>query len=129
MKTLKVPQMKLSIVVPCYNEEEVISELYQRTTNVCKSLIEKYELILVNDGSNDRTWYLIHELAHNDPNVVGVTLTRNYGHQLALSAGLSICNGERIFILDADLQDPPELLPEMMRLMDEGADVVYGKRT
>jgi dolichol-phosphate mannosyltransferase len=121
--------MKLSIVVPCYNEEEVIPELYQRATNVCKSLKEKYELILVNDGSNDRTWYLIYELASNDPNVVGVTLTRNHGHQLALSAGLSICNGERIFIIDADLQDPPELLPEMMRLMDEGADVVYGKRT
>lgn len=120
--------MKLSIVVPCYNEEEVISELYQRATNVCKSLKEKYELILVNDGSNDRTWYLIYELANNDPNVVGVTLTRNHGHQLALSAGLSICAGERIFIIDADLQDPPELLPEMMRLMDEGADVVYGKR-
>ena len=121
--------MKLSIVVPCYNEEEVIPELYQRATNVCKSLKEKYELILVNDGSNDRTWYLIYELASNDPNVVGVTLTRNHGHQLALSAGLSICNGERIFIIDGDLQDPPELLPEMMRLMDEGADVVYGKRT
>jgi polyisoprenyl-phosphate glycosyltransferase len=121
--------MKLSIVVPCYNEEEVISELYQRATRVCKSLKEKYELILVNDGSNDRTWYLIYELANKDSNVVGVTLTRNHGHQLALSAGLSICNGERIFIIDADLQDPPELLPEMMRLMDEGADVVYGKRT
>lgn len=121
--------MKLSIVVPCYNEEEVISELYQRATQVCKSLKEKYELILVNDGSNDRTWYLIYELANKDSNVVGVTLTRNHGHQLALSAGLSICNGERIFIIDADLQDPPELLPEMMRLMDEGADVVYGKRT
>ena len=121
--------MKLSVVVPCYNEEEVISELYQRVTDVCRSLKEKYELILVNDGSNDRTWFLIYELANNDPNVVGITLTRNHGHQLALSAGLSICNGERIFILDSDLQDPPELLPEMMRLMDEGADVVYGKRT
>ena len=121
--------MKLSIVVPCYNEEEVISELYQRVTNVCKSLKKKYELILVNDGSADRTWQLIYELANSDPNVVGVTLTRNHGHQLALSAGLGIANGERIFIIDADLQDPPELLPEMMRLMDEGADVVYGKRT
>jgi dolichol-phosphate mannosyltransferase len=120
--------MKLSIVVPCYNEEDVIPELYRRTTNVCKSLKEEYELILVNDGSNDRTWYLIYELANKDPNVVGLKLTRNHGHQLALSAGLGICSGERIFILDADLQDPPELLPEMMRLMDEGADVVYGKR-
>ena len=105
--------MKLSIVVPCYNEEDVISELYQRVTKVCRSLKEEYELILVNDGSNDRTWYLIYELANKDPNVVGVTLTRNHGHQLALSAGLSVCNGERIFIIDADLQDPPELFLEM----------------
>ena len=121
--------MQLSIVVPCFNEEEVIPELYQRVTRVCKNLKQNYELIFVNDGSNDRTWYLIYELANNDPNVVAVSLSRNHGHQLALSAGLSICSGERIFIIDADLQDPPELLPEMMRLMDEGAEVVYGKRT
>ncbi len=120
--------MDLSIVVPCYNEEEVINVLYQRVSDVCKNLNEKYELILVNDGSKDRTWQLISELASNDPNVVGIKLSRNHGHQLALSAGLSFCSGDCIFILDADLQDPPELLPEMMRLMGEGADVVYGKR-
>ncbi len=121
--------MKISVTVPCYNEEEVIAELYQRATRVCRNLNEDYELVLVDDGSRDKTWQLIYELAGNDPHVVGVALTRNHGHQFALSAGMSVCRGDRIFIIDADLQDPPELLPEMMRLMDNGAEVVYGKRT
>jgi polyisoprenyl-phosphate glycosyltransferase len=124
----KYHECQLSIVVPCYNEDEVIPELYQRITKVCKDLEIKYELILVNDGSTDRTWILISELSSNDSNVLGVSLSRNYGHQIALTAGLSISIGERILIIDADLQDPPELLPEMMRLMDEGADLVYGER-
>jgi polyisoprenyl-phosphate glycosyltransferase len=119
----------LSVVVPCYNEKEVISELYRRLTLVCRSLVEdRYELVLVNDGSADTTWAMLQELAHNDDHVVAVDLSRNYGHQLALSAGLSLARGERILVIDADLQDPPELLPKMMRLMDEGADVVYGQR-
>jgi glycosyltransferase involved in cell wall biosynthesis len=82
----------------------------------------------VNDGSSDATWPLIRALAAGDDHVVGVNLSRNYGHQLALSAGLTICRGRRILIIDADLQDSPELLPEMTRLMDAGADVVYGQR-
>jgi len=85
-------------------------------------------LILVNDGSTDRTWTLINDLAINDSNVLGVSLSRNYGHQIALTAGLAVSTGQRILIIDADLQDPPELLPDMMRLIDEGADLVYGKR-
>ncbi|HWX29704.1 MAG TPA: glycosyltransferase family 2 protein [Steroidobacteraceae bacterium] len=89
---------------------------------------DRYELILVNDGSFDETWVILRELAHNDDRIVAVDLSRNYGHQPALSAGLSLARGERILVIDADLQDPPELLPEMMRLMDEGADVVYGQR-
>jgi dolichol-phosphate mannosyltransferase len=124
----KYNECQLSIVVPCYNEDEVIPDLHQRVTKVCNDLEIKYELILVNDGSTDRTWTLISELASNDSNVLGVSLSRNYGHQIALTAGLSLSTGERILIIDADLQDPPELLPDMMRLMDKGADVVYGKR-
>ena len=89
---------------------------------------DRYELILVNDGSFDETWAILRELAHNDDRIVAVDLSRNHGHQLALSAGLSLARGERILVIDADLQDPPELLPEMMRLMDNGADVVYGQR-
>jgi polyisoprenyl-phosphate glycosyltransferase len=125
------PQLrtKLSVVIPCYNEEAVINELYHRVTQACRSQVgDRYELVLVNDGSFDETWVMLQELAHNDDRIVAVDLSRNHGHQLALSAGLSLARGERILVIDADLQDPPELLPEMMRLMDGGADVVYGQR-
>jgi dolichol-phosphate mannosyltransferase len=119
----------ISVVVPCYNEQSVISELYRRVTLVCRSVVGgDYELILVNDGSSDGTWGIVSGLAQRDDRVVAVDLSRNHGHQLALSAGLSLASGERILVIDADLQDPPELLPEMMRLMDDGADVVYGQR-
>jgi dolichol-phosphate mannosyltransferase len=118
----------LSVVIPCYNEEAVIPELYRRVTQACRCLVGRYELVLVNDGSFDKTWSMLQELAHNDDRIVAVDLSRNHGHQLALSAGLSLARGERILVIDADLQDPPELLPEMMRLMDDGADVVYGQR-
>jgi glycosyltransferase involved in cell wall biosynthesis len=119
----------LSVVVPCYNEEEVVFELHRRVTAVCRALVgNSYELILVNDGSTDRTWALLQTLAGCDGRVVAIDLSRNHGHQLALSAGLSLAQGQRILVIDADLQDPPELLPEMMQLMDDGADVVYGQR-
>src|SRR5262249_19694587 len=87
-----------------------------------------YEIVVVNDGSRDGTWARLREIAACDPHVVAVDLMRNHGHQLALTAGLDVCRGERILVLDADLQDPPELLPDMMRLMDEGAEVVDGQR-
>jgi polyisoprenyl-phosphate glycosyltransferase len=120
---------KLSVVIPCYNEEAVIQELYRRVTRTCRSLVgDSYEVLVVNDGSRDQTWAMLQALAHDDDRIVAVDLSRNYGHQLALSAGLSLARGERILVIDADLQDPPELLPEMMRLMDGGADVVYGQR-
>jgi polyisoprenyl-phosphate glycosyltransferase len=119
----------LSVVIPCYNEEAVIHELYHRVTRACRSQVgDRYELVFVNDGSFDETWAMLQELAHNDDRIVAVDLSRNHGHQLALSAGLSLARGERILVIDADLQDPPELLSEMMRLMDGGADVVYGQR-
>jgi len=119
----------LSVVVPCYDEGAVLLELYRRLSAACRAVAgERYELVLVNDGSQDRTWERILDLARADSAVVGVDLSRHHGHQRALSAGLSLCRGERILIIDADLQDPPELLPHMMKLMDEGADVVYGQR-
>lgn len=121
--------MKLSVVIPCFNEEESIAELHRRVSAVCQSSAgSSYELVLVNDGSRDGTWGLMAQLAQADPCVVAVNLSRNHGHQLALSAGLELSRGDRILILDADLQDPPELLPQMMSRMDEGADVVYGTR-
>ena len=124
-----VSNLTLSVVVPCYNEEESIAELFRRVTGICQSCVnDSYELVLVNDGSSDRTWTILEDLAGQDRHVVAVDLSRNYGHQLALSAGLSLCRGNRVLILDADLQDPPELLGDMMQRMDAGADVVFGQR-
>ena len=118
----------LSVVVPCFNEEQVLPEFLRRMGAVLDNLGVASELVMVDDGSRDRTWALMGEAAAGDPRVVGVRLMRNHGHQLALTAGLSVCRGERVLIIDADLQDPPELLPDMMALMDQGADVVYGQR-
>jgi len=119
----------LSVAIPCFNEAEGLPELHRRVTAACRSVAgADYEIVLVNDGSTDATWEVIRGLAAQDSQLVGIHLSRNHGHQLALSAALSYCRGARILILDADLQDPPELLPEMMQSMDQGADVVYGQR-
>jgi dolichol-phosphate mannosyltransferase len=120
----------LSVVAPCYNEEHCLDELHRRVTAACRDCLQgrPYEIVLVNDGSRDGTWAKIRALAARDDHVVGVSLARNHGHQLALTAGLTVCRGDRTLIIDADLQDPPELLGEMMRAMDDGADVVYGQR-
>jgi dolichol-phosphate mannosyltransferase len=121
--------LQLSVIVPCFNEQEVLENLHQRLSKVCQACAdESYQILLVDDGSSDLTWSLIKRLTQCDPHVVGINLSRNYGHQLALTAGLSLCQGQRVFVIDADLQDPPELLEAMMRKMDQGADVVYGKR-
>ena len=118
----------LSVVAPCYNEEEGLLEFHRRVSDVCRRVGRPYEIVLVNDGSVDRTWERMREVASADPHVVLVDLSRNHGHQLALTAGLSVCRGERVLIIDADLQDPPELLPQMLEMMRQGADVVYGQR-
>lgn len=120
---------RLSIVAPCYNEAGGLAIFHARASACALSQVGgDYEIILVNDGSTDGTLEVMHRLAARDPHVVVVNLSRNHGHQLALSAGLSLARGARVLILDADLQDPPELLGDMMRLMDEGAHVVYGQR-
>jgi glycosyltransferase involved in cell wall biosynthesis len=121
----------LSIVVPCFNEEECLDELHRRLGAAARATAgDDYELVLVNDGSSDKTWPLMQALAAGDAHVMAINLSRNHGHQLALTAGLDLCRGDRIMIIDADLQDPPELLGEMLATMDrEGADVVYGVRT
>jgi len=120
----------LSIVIPCYNEEDCIDELHRRVSVVAREHAGKdYELVLINDGSKDNTWGKMSALAASDPNLVAINLSRNHGHQLALTAGLDLCQGDHILILDADLQDPPELLPEMVQAMySQGADVVYAVR-
>jgi dolichol-phosphate mannosyltransferase len=119
----------LSVVVPCYDEEYGVRELHRRVSSVCQDCVgDAYELLLINDGSRDATWEIMLELSKVDKHIVAVNLSRNHGHQLALSAGLQLCRGDRIFIIDADLQDPPELLPKMMGRMDAGCDVVFGQR-
>jgi dolichol-phosphate mannosyltransferase len=120
----------LSIVVPCFNEEACLSELHQRLSAAARQTAgEDYELVLVNDGSRDGSWGLMQRMAADDPRVVAINLSRNHGHQLALTAGLDLCRGETILIIDADLQDPPELLTAMLEAMrSQQADVVYGVR-
>jgi dolichol-phosphate mannosyltransferase len=113
--------------VPCFDEASGLRELFRRLTTVCGQ-IGHFEVILVNDGSRDGTWNVMLELANMDPRLTLINLSRNHGHQLALTAGLRFARGKRILIIDADLQDPPELLPDMMKLMDNGADVVFGQR-
>lgn len=123
------PSILLSIVVPCFNEEDSLIELERRLRNVCDQVAPgAYEIILVNDGSRDNTGESIVEMTRRNPRIVGVDLSRNFGHQIALTAGLSFARGSRILVIDADLQDPPEVLPDMLKLMDHGANVVYGKR-
>ena len=123
------PRCRLSVVVPCYNEEASLAELHRRVTAACRSAAGgDYEVVLVNDGSRDGTWVRLAALAAGDPQLRCIDLTRNYGHQCAVTAGLALARGERVLLLDADLQDPPELLTAMMAKMDEGFDVVYGQR-
>jgi polyisoprenyl-phosphate glycosyltransferase len=118
----------VSVVAPCFDEQDVLPEFLRRVGGVLDSIGCSSEIVLVDDGSRDLTWEIMSKAAMEDPRVVAVRLMRNHGHQLALTAGLSACSGERVLIIDADLQDPPELLPDMMALMDQGADVVYGQR-
>jgi dolichol-phosphate mannosyltransferase len=120
----------LSIVVPCFNEEACLAALHERLTKAAKTAIgDDYEIVLVNDGSSDSSWAKMQRLAATDHHVLAVNLSRNHGHQLALTAGLDLCRGEAILIIDADLQDPPELLQPMLETMHrEDADVVYGVR-
>ncbi|WP_242415948.1 glycosyltransferase family 2 protein [Sphingomonas panni] len=120
----------LSIVVPCYNEAACLDVLHTRISAAARAVVgDDHEIVLVNDGSRDQSWAVMERLAAADPRLVAINLSRNHGHQLALTAGLDLCAGERILIIDADLQDPPELLGDMIAAMEaEGADVVYAVR-
>ena len=112
-------RLALSIVVPCFNEEACLPELHRRLSEAAQETVgASHEIVLVNDGSRDATWKVMQALAESDPHLVAVNLSRNHGHQLALTAGLDLAIGDRILIIDADLQDPPELLPAMMREME-----------
>jgi dolichol-phosphate mannosyltransferase len=124
------PRPRLSVVAPCFNEEAGLEEFHRRMSAAAQETAgTDYELILVNDGSADRTWEIMLDLAKRDPQLIAVNLSRRHGHQRAMTAGLHSCRGDRVLTIDSDLQDPPELLGEMWRLMDRvDADVIYGQR-
>jgi dolichol-phosphate mannosyltransferase len=120
---------KYSFVIPVYNEEKTILELYRRVSAVIEHLDGSVELILVNDGSRDRSLQLLRNLHQKDPRICYLSLARNFGHQIAVTAGLNFARGQVIVILDADLQDPPELIPDMIEKWRQGYQVVYAQRT
>ena len=120
---------KISVVVPMYYEEEVAKECYNRLVENLKKMQDyEYEIIFVNDGSKDKTLEIIEEIANNDKNVKIISFSRNFGHQAAVTAGIKYVTGDAIVIIDADLQDPPELIPDMIKYWEEGNEVIYGKR-
>jgi dolichol-phosphate mannosyltransferase len=119
----------LSVIVPLYNEEEVIGESYRQLKTVLDGTGETYEMIFVNDGSRDKTWSMALALASEDPNLKLISFSRNFGHQTAITAGMDAAGGGAIVVIDADLQDPPEIIPKMLDRWREGYQVVYGLRT
>jgi glycosyltransferase involved in cell wall biosynthesis len=126
--TFDLARPALSVVAPCYNEASSLPVFVERMVRTCDSLGLIYDILLVNDGSKDGTWERIKAITATSPGIVGVNLSRNHGHQLAVTAGLSLARGECVLVIDADLQDPPELLGPMMIRLNEGYDVVYGRR-
>ncbi len=121
--------MLVSVIIPCYNEELVIQESYKRLTSVMGGLEHTYELIFINDGSRDKTYEILHQLSQEDEKVKVLNFSRNFGHQCAVTAGINHCNGDAAVIIDSDLQDPPEVIVEMLKIMEEQqANVVYGVR-
>jgi glycosyltransferase involved in cell wall biosynthesis len=122
-------EFKLSVVVPAYNEQEVLPEFYRRVTAVVDALGVEAELVFVNDGSSDGTLAVLHNLKQHDARVAIVDLSRNFGKEIAMSAGLDHAHGDAVIIIDADLQDPPELIPQLIQHWREGFDVVYARRT
>ncbi len=119
---------ELSVVVPVFNEEGNIPELYRRLVPVLEGCVASFEVVFVDDGSRDRSWELVRDLAGRDGRVRGLKFSRNFGHQMAFAAGLEQARGEAVVIMDADLQDPPEVIPELVGRFREGWDVVYAQR-
>lgn len=120
---------KISVVIPMYYEEEVAKECYERVKKVLVSLKNyDYEILFINDGSKDGTLSILETIAMENGKVKVISFSRNFGHQCAVTAGLQYVTGDAIVIIDADLQDPPELIPDMLKLWEQGYDVIYGKR-
>ncbi len=119
---------ELSVIIPIYNEEGNIPDLYKRVKNVTDNMAVTYEMIFINDGSADNSFAMIQQLALADSNVKFINLSRNFGHQIAVTAGLNASKGNAVVIIDADLQDPPELINDLYKKLKEGFQVVYARR-
>ena len=120
---------KITILVPAYNEEESLNALYERISKIMNSMENyEFELLFINDGSKDKTLSMIKELRSKDNRVCYVDFSRNFGKEIAMIAGLDYATGDCVIIMDADLQDPPELIPQMVELWEQGYDDVYAKR-
>ena len=120
---------KVSVVIPMYYEEEVAEECYKRVKTVLSSLKDyEHEILFVNDGSKDKTLEILESIAEKDKQVKVISFSRNFGHQCAVTAGLQYVTGDAIVVIDADLQDPPELIPDMLTLWKQGNEVIYAKR-
>ena len=122
------PKLDLSIVIPIYNEEENLPILYEKLKAVLDNLGKSYEIIFVNDGSTDRSWEIIKELAEKDPHVVGVNFRKNFGQTAAMSAGFEVAQGDVIITMDGDLQNDPEDIPKLLEELNKGYDIVSGWR-
>lgn len=120
--------VRFSIIVPIYNEESVVKECYRRLKEVMDTAGESYELIFINDGSSDASAEIIKELHHSDSRVKLISFSRNFGHQVAISAGMDFASGNAVVVIDADLQDPPSVILQMIEKWKQGYEVVYGKR-
>ena len=118
----------LSLVVPAFNEEEAMEQSFERTYRAMSSIGYPFEIIYIDDGSRDRTWEIISRLAREHEGVKALRFSRNFGHQLAVTAGMDEAKGDAVIIMDADLQDPPEVIADMVKAWEQGADIAYGKR-
>jgi dolichol-phosphate mannosyltransferase len=119
----------LSVIVPCFNEAEVIEHTHQRLSAALQAITPDFEIIYVDDGSRDATPELLRDIQVSSPHAKLIRLSRNFGHQIAVSAGLEYARGQAVVLIDADLQDPPEVIAQMMEKWREGFHVVYGQRT
>lgn len=121
-------RLQVCVLVPAHNEAETLPELFQRLTESLDGHAASWQLLIIDDGSSDSTWSVVKDLRKADERVSGLRLSRNFGKEIAMSAGLERARGDAVVVMDADLQDPPELIPDMLDKLAEGYDVVYGQR-
>lgn len=119
---------KYSVIIPCFNEEEMLPKSYKKLVETMDQTKDSYELLFINDGSRDNTYKILKDLANKDKRVKVINFSRNFGQQKAVNAGLNYCKGDAAMIIDADLQDPPYVMLEMIKKWKEGFDMVYGQR-